>query len=143
MRTSKLLTKAEATLPIVSALRLSVVVSALLLGTHAVADTQFKRDVQPLLTKHCVMCHIAGAAQADLVLYPDPWSTLVNVPSVQSPLLLVQPGEAEKSYLYLKLMGTQASAGGSGESMPFEKDPFNQQQLELIRDWIDRGAENN
>lgn len=142
MRMSKQPTKAETT-SMLKPFRCIGAAIALLLSTQVAAESQFKRDIQPLLTKHCLMCHIAGAAQAELILYPDPWSALVNVGSVQSPLLLVQPGDAEKSYLFHKLRDTQVSAGGSGGSMPFEKSLFDQQQLELVRDWIDQGALNN
>ena len=80
----------------------------LLMSLQAVSafasPVSFKNEVQPVLTKYCVMCHIPGAAQADLVLYPDAWIKMVNAPSTQSPLALIEPGSPEKSYFYLKLI---------------------------------------
>jgi hypothetical protein len=100
----------------------------------------FEAQIAPILTQRCAMCHMAGAAQANLSLYPDPWAALVGVASTESPLKLVEPGSPDKSYLYLKLLGTQETAGGSGARMPFQQDPLEAGDLELIRKWIEQGA---
>jgi mono/diheme cytochrome c family protein len=103
----------------------------------------FNAQVVPILNQHCVMCHLPGAAQAGLNLYPDPWAALVGVASTQSPLKLVEPGSAEKSYLYRKLLGTQQQAGGTGLRMPFQQDPLDAGDLETMRTWIEQGAASN
>jgi hypothetical protein len=100
----------------------------------------FNAQVVPILNQHCVMCHLPGAAQAGLNLYPEPWAALVGVASTESPLKFVEPGSAEKSYLYLKLLGTQQQVGGSGLRMPFQQDPLDPRDLETIRTWIEQGA---
>ena len=107
------------------------------------APVSLARDVAPILTQRCVMCHIAGAAQGGLDLYTNLWGAIVNVKSTQSALNLVGPGDPDKSYLYLKLTGAQLSAGGSGEQMPFQAGQLDAGQLELIRAWIAQGAPNN
>jgi len=107
------------------------------------AATSLARDVAPIMTQRCVMCHIAGAAQAGLDLYTNLWSAVVNVRSTQSALNLVEPGDPDKSYLYLKLTGAQLSAGGSGEQMPFQAGQLDAAQLKLISSWIAQGALNN
>jgi hypothetical protein len=89
------------------------------------------------------MCHIQGAEQAELVLYPDSWSQLVGKNSSQSELSRVEPGNADKSYLYLKLIGTQDTEGGSGLQMPFQQGPLSESQVDTIRAWIEQGAKNN
>jgi mono/diheme cytochrome c family protein len=106
-------------------------------------DTSFGQHVLPLLNSHCVMCHMPGAAQAELSLYPDPWAALVDQPSTQSPLLRVKPGDPEGSYLYRKLAGTHLEAGGSGEHMPFQRELLEPADLAIFRDWIAQGAGNN
>lgn len=93
--------------------------------------------------RHCVICHLPGDEQGDLGLYPDPFGSLAGAASNQSPLLRVQPGSAERSYLYHKLIGSQASVGGSGVQMPYQRDPLESDQLDLIRQWIDQGARQN
>jgi hypothetical protein len=116
----------------------------LLASCSSIAETvSFDQDILPILTQYCVMCHVPGAEQADLVLYPDAWSQLIGVPSSQSSLLRVEPGFPDKSYLYLKLIGTQETEDGSGLQMPFQQNPLDPAQIEAIRLWIEQGAKQN
>lgn len=116
----------------------------LLLALPCVAEqTSFSEQVLPLLNNHCLMCHMPGAAQAELNLYPDPWQALVSQPSTQSKLLRVKPGEPEASYLWLKLSGTHLEAGGSGEHMPYQRALLDPSDLAIFRGWIEQGANNN
>lgn len=101
---------------------------------------RFEQDIQPILTQHCVMCHLPGAAQGGHSLYPDARKSMVNVPSAQSPLLLVKPGDPQASYSYLKLTGEHLAAGGSGEKMPFPDGTLAAEQIDLVRRWIEEGA---
>lgn len=124
-------------------IRLIPLVLAMIAGTTQADNVSFKTDVVPILTNYCVMCHLPGAAQGGLSLYPDAWALLVNVPSKQSSLLQIEPGSPEKSYLYVKLIDTGESVGGSGQVMPVQQPPLEQEQIELIRLWIEQGALNN
>jgi mono/diheme cytochrome c family protein len=103
----------------------------------------FEDQVAPIVTKHCVVCHLPGGAQGELALYPDPWDATVNVESRQSTLLLVEPGKPETSYLYLKLTGEHLAAGGTGETMPSPQMPLAQHDIDTIRAWIAQGAGRN
>lgn len=103
----------------------------------------FNEDVVPILNQYCVMCHLPGASQAELVLYPDAWSALVGIRSSQSEMSRIEPGSPEKSYLFLKLIDRQDKAGGSGLQMPFQQNPLDPVQIDLIRSWIEQGAEKN
>jgi len=118
---------------------------ALLLASclSAAETVSFDEDVLPILNKYCVMCHLPGAEQAELLLYPDAWSQLVGISSSQSELSRVEPGFPDKSYLYLKLIGTQGTESGSGVQMPFQQSPLEAAQIEAIRLWIEQGANKN
>jgi mono/diheme cytochrome c family protein len=118
-------------------------VTLLLAAPATAAPISFAEEVQPILTQHCVMCHLPGAAQGEHSLYPDAWASMVNVPSAQSKLLLVEPGKPEASYSYLKLTGEHLAAGGSGEIMPFPNGPLAPEETERFRLWIEQGAEKN
>lgn len=110
-------------------------------STHA-GTVSYERDVLPILNERCVMCHISGAAQGDLVLYPDAVENIVNVPSVQSDLLQVDPGNPDASYFYLKLTDEYLAAGGSGEVMPpRQQGSLQPEEIATIRAWIEEGAE--
>lgn len=106
----------------------------------AAADVSFARDIVPLFKSRCLMCHLPDSAQGGLSLHPNGgYASLVGVPSTQSPLPRIKPGDAENSYLYRKLAGTQTAAGGSGERMPFG-EALSEDQIGRIRQWIDAGA---
>ena len=107
-------------------------------------------DVQPIFTANCalVACHGgpplgAGMSLAEGTLF-DPVQGIVGVTSAQAPLLLrVKPGSSMESYLINKLEGTQASVGGSGLQMPQFGAPLPDDTIQVIREWIDQGAQDN
>lgn len=106
-------------------------------------EVSFENDVMPILNAYCVMCHLPGAEQGGLSLYPDAWSELVGVPSKQSPLPQVEPGSPDESYFYIKLIDSGESVGGSGQLMPVQQPPLTPEQIETIRLWIEQGAKKN
>jgi hypothetical protein len=108
----------------------------------AAEPISFTSDVLPGLKRHCVMCHLPGSEQGGLGLHPDPWARIVSVPSTQSPLKLVEPGAPEKSYFYIKIIGTHLPAGGAGLPMPWTYS-LEPSQIEVIRLWIEQGARRN
>jgi len=124
-------------------IRLVPLALASLIGTAYAEETRFDRDILPILNNYCVMCHLPGSEQGGLGLYPDAWSRLVGVPSVQSPLPLVDPGSPDNSYLYIKLIDSGESVGGSGMLMPIQQAPLDQGQIDTIRLWIEQGAQQN
>lgn len=103
----------------------------------------FEQTVEPILTQHCVMCHMSGGAQGELSLFPEPYANLVEVTSSQSKLPLVEPGNVETSYLYHKLVGSHLEVGGEGVSMPYQRDSLAASDIDAIRQWIERGAQRN
>lgn len=123
--------------------RLCSALAAIALAPSLHAETvSFSSDIVPLLKSRCVMCHMPGAELGELALHPrGGHSNLVGVPSTQSTLMRVEPGQPEASYLYLKLVGNHSEAGGYGERMPFGESPLGDTELELIRRWIESGAE--
>ena len=116
---------------------------AALAGTAQAENISFERDVLPILNSYCVMCHLPGSEQGGLGLYPDAWSRMIGVPSVQSPLPLVDPGAPDNSYVYIKLIESGESVGGSGRLMPIQQPPLDRGQIETIRLWIEQGAQQN
>ena len=68
------------------------------------------------------------------------YSNIVNVPSSQSSLDRIEPNDPANSYLYLKVIGDSSI---SGSQMPRGAQPLSQELMDLLRDWIDRGAPND
>ena len=121
-----------------------VLLATLLIGLAACEVSQpgpgFEQVIVPILDRHCVMCHMSEGAQGELSLYPQPYAALVGVASSQSDLLLVTPGDVEASYLYHKLLGSHLGAGGEGESMPYQRDLLETEDIKAIEQWIAQGA---
>lgn len=107
----------------------------------AADEISFTRDIAPLLNARCASCHLTGQEEGNMALHAGgAYTSLVNVPSVESKLLRVKPGAPQESYLLLKLEGTHLDAGGSGARMPFGAPPLSDETLQRIRSWIEQGA---
>ncbi len=90
-----------------------------------------------IFTPICTQCHIGAAAPQGLRLdEANAFDNLVNVPSVGSGLLRVEPFMPDDSYLVRKVEGTQSS----GAQMPFGGPPLSIDDQLLIRQWVANGA---
>ncbi|MYC76577.1 hypothetical protein F4X10_12505 [Candidatus Poribacteria bacterium] len=85
----------------------------------------FQNDILPILEKNCALagCHVAGgAAGLDLTGYDSFEKSGAFV-----------PGNARKSLVIIRIDG-----GGMPPAGPLDDD-----LVDLVKDWIDEGAENN
>ena len=77
----------------------------------------FARDLQPIFGSICTTCHTVGGAAdlagIDLNLTSDvAYAMLVNQPSSQQPgSMFVVPGDAEASYLFVKISEASPPVG--------------------------------
>jgi mono/diheme cytochrome c family protein len=88
----------------------------------------------------CVECHNNSRASGGLNLADaqTSYDNLVDVAAQQArDLMRVEPGNPDDSYLIHKLEGTQRS----GQQMPLGDPALSQDTIDVIREWIDRGAE--
>ena len=99
-------------------------------------------SIQSLVfTPQCVMCHGDDVAEAGLNLEDGTsFASLVNVPSTQVALDLVEPNDAENSYLIHKLDGRD---GIVGDRMPYDAEFLSEADIEVIKQWINDGAQDN
>ena len=116
------------------------------LPDDAVAQPSFAADVQPILTRRCVMggCHTLASAQGALVLDASvAYDNLVNVPSALEPTLdRVEPGNPDASWL-VRMIGPDPVARSGHPRMPLASSPLTPNQLTTISNWITRGALND
>jgi ankyrin repeat protein len=96
------------------------------------AKIDFRRDVQPLFREHCIGCH--GPTQQMNGFRLDQ-RRYVMPNRVGAGRAVVVPGNSTKSRLYLKLIGSQ-----NGPQMP-PAGPLPAEQIEIVKTWIDQGAE--
>ena len=89
----------------------------------------------------CIGHHGDHATDADLDLRDgQSFSNLVNRQSIQVALDLVEPNDAENSYLIHKLDGR---AGIVGDRMPVGGPFLSAADIDVIKQWINAGAANN
>lgn len=122
----------------------ALLVSGLPVAAAAAGTVSFERDLAPMLRDNCASCHLTGQEPGRMKLHPGgAYASLVNVPSAESPLPRVKPGNPEASYLMHKLDGTHLDVGGQGEQMPFGFPPLSDEVREQVRAWIAGGARKN
>lgn len=105
------------------------------------ADFSFAANVQPLINMACNCHQSTPILMAPFSLKPgEAFANLVNKPSDEvKTMLLVKPGSLNESYLWLKLNGTQAQVGGTGDIMP-PTVPLNAEERRVFEQWIAAGA---
>lgn len=94
----------------------------------------FVDDVQPIINQYCVGCHVPGQEgyeKSELLL--DSYEGLMKGTRFGR---VVEPGSAETSSLYLLVSGK----GRLLLTMPHGKDYLSNDEVRIIRAWIDRGA---
>ena len=116
-------------------------------GNDGGDEVTLSRDVQPIFTGNCAFsgCH-AGSdpAQGMSLSAGRAFSSVVNVAARELPSMnRVTPNQPDNSYLVHKVQGTHLDAGGSGSRMPLNRSPLSQSDIDLVRAWIQAGAQPN
>ena len=97
-----------------------------ILSAQAPARPDFARDVLPVLRQNCIGCH--GPTQQSSGLRLDRKSVVLGRRGVV-------PGSSANSFLFHRISGN-----AYGMQMP-PTGPLRPEQIDLIRTWIDQGAE--
>ncbi|MEM9366398.1 MAG: PSD1 and planctomycete cytochrome C domain-containing protein [Planctomycetota bacterium] len=95
-------------------------------------DVSFARDIQPLLAKHCLLCHGPDDAQGGLQLHLRE-SALAEVDSGGRAIL---PGDPVNSELLARITSHNPDL-----RMPPEGDSLSPKEVLLFRKWIEAGAD--
>jgi len=106
------------------------------------ADPSFANDIQEIFNRTgCAngSCHGSAMAAGLNLQSGASYASLVNVTASREPVLRVIPSNADGSYLVVKLEGRQSV----GSRMPLGGQPLDQTDLTNIKNWINRGAQNN
>ncbi len=103
----------------------------------------FVADIQPILNERCITCHAPGGF-AQMVGIPwdfredTAFDDLVNrVSSQDADFTLVVPGDPDSSLMFLKI---SCESPPVGEMMPLGGPPLTDDEVELIRAWVEQGA---
>lgn len=101
-------------------------------NTVATVFVSFANNVQPIFTQNCTNCHSGAFPDFDLRL-----DTHANVMTGGLSGVVVLAGNPNNSILIQRLEGTLTP------QMPYQQPPLAQSTIDLIRDWITQGANNN
>ncbi len=111
-----------------------------------VGPVSFRDQIQPIFDAHCIICHVDGgvADLAGIALRLGAglsFDMLVDQTSVRDTrLTFAVPGDSADSLLYLKVSSSNPPVGSR---MPLGGPALSSTDVELIRTWIDEGAQNN
>jgi hypothetical protein len=100
------------------------------LPSPADRTVDFVRDIQPIFAEHCNHCHGEDEQQGYLRLDAK---AIVLKGGKSGPLLVA--GKSAESLLIHRVVGL-----GTEKRMPLEDEPLSDEQIGLIRAWIDQGA---
>ncbi|MCX6624316.1 MAG: hypothetical protein NTY38_25285, partial [Acidobacteria bacterium] len=96
---------------------------------NVIPQTDFVRDVHPVLARHCLSCHGGDKRSGGLSL-----STYEDVLRGGRSGGAIAPGNARTSLLVSRV-------NGSGKPvMPLGAPPLTEEELAVIQRWIDEGA---
>jgi len=107
-----------------------------------VTDPSFAAVIQEIFNrKGCAAgsCHGSARSAGLSLASGSSYTSLVNVTSTQSTSLRVIPGNANDSYLIVKVEGRQTV----GDRMPAGGSPLDNIDLTNLKNWINQGAKNN
>jgi hypothetical protein len=94
-------------------------------------DISYAADIQPLLAKHCLLCHGPDTAEAGLRLD----SAEGAYAELDSGERAAVPGDVEASELFRRVQSDDESL-----RMPPDADPLSPQEIDQLRRWIEAGA---
>jgi hypothetical protein len=113
-------------------MRFLVAISALVVPLAMPAQEavpSFAKDVAPIFASNCVGCHASGVKMGALDL-----DTFEGLKTGGSHGSVVTPGKSAESRLYLMISGKMMPL------MPLSGKPLAAGEIEIIRKWIDAGA---
>ena len=96
----------------------------------AAEPVDFAKQIKPILQKYCVSCH--GGETVESGFRADFGSLLLEGGDRGAAIV---PGDAKKSPLYQVLIGE-----GDVDQMPFELPKLSDEQIALVKEWINQGA---
>jgi len=99
--------------------------------TDPAAKVSYFRDVRPIFQTHCQGCHQPAKPSGEYIM--TSFEKLVG--AGESGEAAITPGKSATSYLV-----AQIKPIGDEASMPKGKPPLHEEEIKLIRRWIDEGA---
>ena len=101
---------------------------AFLAKTHATDEIIFSESIAPILEQNCIRCHYPGLEKGDVSL-----ATREDLDELE----YLVPGKADESYL----IDLVSAHDDEPPQMPQESEPLSANEVELLKEWINEGAD--
>ena len=119
---------------------ITILLLALVLGGCIKQQRQisFRYDIQPILKSHCLECHTPPEGKGyiktglSMVTYEELMRGTIYGP-------VIVPGDSGRSILNRLVEGR----AGPSMSMPHGREPLDSQEIEILRLWVEYGAQPN
>lgn len=108
-----------------------------MLGACAPRDVSFSADVQPILEKYCLDCHVPGGAGYDASGFD--MSSHESLMKGGKYGAFVIPGDPFGSNLIVLIEGR----ADPSIRMPHGREKLSESEIERLRTWVQQGAKNN
>lgn len=109
---------------------------ALILITLWVANKperiSYNKDIRPIVNTKCISCHGGVKQSGDFSLLFEEEAKRAS----KSGKLAIVPGDSKNSELIRRISHSDTTF-----RMPLDKEPLSKEEIQLIADWIDQGAE--
>ncbi|WDE99038.1 PSD1 and planctomycete cytochrome C domain-containing protein [Lentisphaera profundi] len=104
---------------------------SLSISLSAIADIDFNRDIRPIFNRSCTGCHggVKKAGGLSLITKEEAFGKTKNG-------IGIVPGKPQESMLYKLITHDDPS-----KRMPFEKTPLTKDEIQIIKTWIEDGAQ--
>ena len=109
-----------------------VCVSPLSFGEEdAATEVQFARDIQPILAKHCLVCHGLDQSEGGVQFHLAETAFAL----ADSGEYAIVPGKSGESELMHRIVSREADL-----QMPPEGERLTETEIQMLKQWIDSGA---
>lgn len=115
----------------------AMLASLFMLGACAPRDVSFSADVQPILKKYCLDCHVPGGPGYDASGFD--MSSHESLMEGGKYGAFVIPGDPFGSNLMVLVEGR----ADPSIRMPHGREKLSESEIELLRTWVQQGAKNN
>ncbi|MFT5089750.1 MAG: hypothetical protein ACI906_001017 [Candidatus Latescibacterota bacterium] len=106
----------------------------------SMGETTFSFVQENILDRSCALSGCHADSEYPNLSAGQAYDNIVNGLSSSPDQPLINPGDPDNSYLYLKLVNGD---GIFGDRMPKGNPPLSDELIAAVRDWIERGAPND
>lgn len=109
----------------------------LMAGCSVEQQVSYVNDIKPILDEQCLTCHTEGGEGTEKSgLVMDTYQELMKGTKF-GPVII--PGDSLTSALNMLVEGR----ADQSIRMPHQREPLDEQDIALLRKWVDQGAKNN